>query len=173
VAEPVLVNAGKARTYGADVDLAAKLAERTDLSLSFELLRTRFDEFENPSGQAATNYVGHRLPFAPQFSLGTTLEHVVPLPDGSSLDFTTSLRHLSRQYADVQNTPLTAVPPQTYVDLSASWLASERRWTVTLRVRNLTDRAYVTLRTVIPPASVDAGYYNAPRTVIATVRHDF
>ncbi len=173
VAEPVLVNAGKARTYGVDLDVAAKLAERTDLSLSFELLRTRFDQFDNPTGQAATNYVGHRLPFAPQFSLGATLEHVHPLANGSSLDLTASLRQLSRQYADVQNTALTAVPAQTCVDASAAWLTPERRWTFSLRVRNLTDRAYVTLRTTIPSAGVDAGYYNAPRTVIATVRHDF
>jgi hypothetical protein len=26
---------------------------------------------------------------------------------------------------------------------------------------------------VIPSANVDAGYYNAPRTVIVTARHDF
>ena len=173
VAEPVLVNAGKARTYGVDVDLAVKLAKQTDLSLSLEVLRTRFDKFDNPTGQAATDYVGHRLPFAPQFSLGTTLEHVQPLPDGSSLDLMASLRHLSRQYSNVQNTPLTSVPRQTYIDLGASWLTPERHWTFSLRVRNLTDRAYVTLRTVIPSAGVDAGYYNAPRTVIATARHDF
>ncbi|GAA0750964.1 TonB-dependent receptor [Ideonella azotifigens] len=173
IPEPVLVNAGKAKTYGADIDLGFKLAAHTDVALSAELLRTRFDQFENPTGAAASNYVGNQLPFAPQFSFGASLEHIQPLPDGSSLGLSASVQHLSRQYSDVQNTALTSVPVQTYFNLGASWLTPERGWTFSLRVRNLTNRSYVLLRTRIPPADVDAAFYNAPRTVLATVRHDF
>jgi iron complex outermembrane receptor protein len=173
VAEPVLVNAGKAKTYGVDLDIAAKLAAHTDLAIALEMLRTRFDQFDNPTGSSASNYVGHQLPFAPQFSLGGSLEHVVPLPDGSSLDLTTSIQHLSKQYADVQNTALTSVPSQTYFNLGASWMTPGRHWTLSLRARNLTNRSYVLLRSTIPSAGVDAGFYNPPRTVLATLRHDF
>jgi len=173
VPDQVLVNAGKAKTYGADIDLAAKLAERTDLSLSVELLRTRIDAFENPTGAAVSNYVGHELPYASHLSLSVNFEHRQPLPDGSSLGLTAALQHLSRQYTDVQNSATGAIVAQTCLNLGASWLTPGRGWTLSLRVRNLTNRTYVVLRTKIPSVEVDAANYNAPRTILATVRHDF
>ncbi len=173
VPDQVLVNAGRAKTYGADIDLAAKLAERTDLSLSLELLRTRIDQFANPTGAAVSDYVGNELPYASHLSLSANFEHVQPLPDGSSLDFTAALQHLSRQYTDIQNSATGAVVPQTTVNLGAAWMTPQRQWTFSLRVRNLTNRTYVVLRTRIPSVDVDAANYNAPRTLLATVRHDF
>ena len=173
VPDQVLVNAGKAKTYGADVDLAVKLAAHTDLSLSFELLRTRIDEFANPTRATVSNYVGNELPYASHVSLSMNFEHQQPLADGSGLDFTAALQHLSRQYSDVQNSATGLVVPQTYLNLGVGWMSPERQWTVSLRVRNLTNRTYVVLRSKIPSVDVDAANYNAPRTVIATVRHDF
>jgi iron complex outermembrane receptor protein len=173
VPDQVLVNAGKAKTYGADIDLTAKLATHTDLSLALELLRSRIEQFANPTGAAVSNYVGNELPYASHLSLSANFEHVQPLRDGSSLDFTAALQHLSRQYSDVQNTVPIAIGPQTYVNLGASWMSPERQWTVSLRVRNLTNRAYVVLRTTIPSVGVDSANYNAPRTWMLTLRHDF
>jgi iron complex outermembrane receptor protein len=173
VPDQVLVNAGKAKTWGADIDLTAKLAEHTDLSLSTELLRTRIDQFENPTGAAISDYVGHELPYASHFSLSASLEHQQPLADGSALDFNAALQHLSKQYTDLQNSANGSIVPQTYLNLGASWLSPQRRWTFSLRVRNVTDRTYIVLRSTIPSVGVDAANYDAPRTWIATVRHDF
>ena len=173
VPDQVLVNAGKARTYGADIDLAAKLAEHTDLSLSMELLRTRIEQFENPTGAAVSDYVGNELPFASHLSLSMNFEHQQPLPDGSALDFMAALQHLSRQYTDLQNSAAGATVAQTTVNLGAGWTTPERRWTFSLRVRNVTNRSYIVLRTTIPSVNVDAANYNAPRTFLATARHDF
>ena len=173
VPDQVLVNAGKARTWGADIDVAAKLAEHTDLSLAMELLRTRVVQFANPTGAAISDYVGNALPFASRVSLSLNLEHQQPLADGSALDFTAALQHLSRQYTDLQNSAGGAIVPQTYVNLGAGWTSPERRWTLSLRVRNVTDRTYVVLRTTIPSVGVDAANYDAPRTFVATVRRDF
>ena len=167
------MNAGKAKTYGVDVDLAAKLAPRTDLTLSAELLRTRIVEFANPTGAAVSNYVGNELPYASRLSFSTHFEHVQPLPDGSSLGFTAALQHLSRQYSDVQNSVTGTVVPQTYLNLGTTWMTPERQWTFSLRVRNVTNKTYVVLRTKIPSVDVDAANYNAPRTLLATMRHDF
>ena len=173
VPDQVLVNAGKAKTWGADIDLAAKLAEHTDLSLSVELLRTRIDRFENPTGAAVSDYVGNELPFASHLSLSMNFEHQQPLPGGSALDFTAALQHLSRQVSDLQNSANGTVVPQTCVNLGLGWTTPERHWTFLLRVHNVTNRTYVVLRTTIPSVDVDAANYNAPRTVLATVRHDF
>lgn len=173
VPDQVLVNAGRAKTYGVDIDLAAKLAARTELALAVELLRTRIEEFANPTGAAISNYVGNELPYASHVSLSARFGHVQPLPDGSSLEFSSTLQRLSRQYADVQNTAAIAIEPQTYLNLATSWASPERRWTFSVRVRNVTNRTHVVLRTMIPSVDVDAANYNAPRTWLATLRHDF
>nr|WP_297531768.1 TonB-dependent receptor [uncultured Roseateles sp.] len=173
VPDQVLVNAGRAKTYGADIDLAAKLAERTELALAVELLRSRIDAFANPTGAAISNYVGNQLPYASHVSLSARFGHVQPLHDGSSLEFTATVQHLSRQYADVQNTAAIAIAPQTYLNLATSWSSPDRGWTFSLRVRNVTNRTHVVLRTMIPSVDVDAANYNAPRTWVATLRHDF
>lgn len=172
VTDAVLVNAARAKTYGADVELGAMLGARTRASLSLEALGSRFDSFRNPTGAAATNYVGHQLPNAPQLSLGADLEHRLPLADGAALTLGLSLSYLRQQYADVANSAALRMPAQNYINLSASY-ALARHWTWSLRVKNLQDRAYLLLRGQIPPLGVDAGYYNAPRTVLFTARYDF
>ena len=173
VPDQVLINAGKAKTYGADIDLTVKVAEHTDLSLSTELLRTRIDQFENPTGATGSDYVGNELPYASRFSLSANLDHQQPLPDGSALDLTAALQHLSRQFTDLQNSASGAIVPQTYLNLGASWMTPQRHWTFSVRVRNVTNRTYVVLRTTIPPVGVDAANYDAPRTWLGTVRYDF
>lgn len=173
VPDQVLVNAGRAKTYGVDIDLAAKLAARTELALALELLRSRIDEFANPTGASLSNYVGNELPYASHLSLSARFSHVQPLPNGSSLEFSATLQRLAKQFADVQNNPALAIEPQTYVNLSANWSSPEHPWSVSLRVRNATNRTHVVLRTMIPSADVDAANYNAPRTWLATLRRDF
>lgn len=173
VPDQVLVNAGRAKTYGVDMDFAAKLAARTEVALAVELLSSRIEAFANPTGAALNNYVGNQLPYASHLSLSARFGHVQPLPDGSSLEFTAMLQHLSKQYADVQNTAATAIEPQTYLNLATSWTSPEHRWTFSVRVRNATNRTYVVLRTMIPSVDVDAANYNAPRTWLATLRRDF
>jgi iron complex outermembrane recepter protein len=173
VTDSVLVNAGKAHTYGVDVEVAARLAARTDWTLSMELLRSRFEKFANPTGAAVTNYVGHELPYAPKVTLGSSLSHVESLDGGGEISLNGSLRYLASQFADVANAALLQLPSQTYVDLGAAYLTANHRWTFALRVKNLTNKTYALLRSRIPPLGVDAAYYNPPRTVLVTARYDF
>ena len=173
VTDGVLVNAGDAKTYGLDLDLSARLAAQTQATLSLELLRSRFDSFANPTGAASGNVVGNELPYAPRVSVGASLDHQLPLPQGDALAFNLSAQYVRAQYADVANTEALKVPGQAYVNLAASYLSVERRWTFSLRVKNLTNRDYVLLRNRVPSVGVDAAYYNPPRTVLLTGRHDF
>ena len=173
VPDQVLVNAGRAKTYGADIDLAAKLAAHTEVALAVELMRSRIVEFANPTGAAISNYVGNELPYASHVSLSARLGHVEPLVDGSSLEFNVAVQHLARQFADVQNTAAIAIEPQTYLNLGTNWTSPDHGWTFSVRVRNATNRTHVVLRTMIPSVDVDAANYNAPRTWLATLRHDF
>ena len=173
VTDSVLVNAGKASTYGVDFEAAAKLTRLTDWTLTLEALRTRIESFENPTGAQSGDLVGNQLPYAPRLSAGSSVNQELPFADGSSLTLNASVQHSAAQFSDVANTPLLKIPAQTYFNLAAGYMTAARHWSFSLKVKNLTNRTYVLLRQVIPPLGVDAGFYDSPRTVLATVRYDF
>lgn len=172
VTDAVLTNAGKAKTFGLDLELAAKLTQRVDWTLSVEFLGSRFDEFANPTGAASSNYVGNHLPYAPKVSLGSTLSYRLPLQSGAALQLDGWLQHLAKQFADVPNTPALALPAQTYLNIGGAYISEDRHWTFSARVQNLQNKTYVLLRTRIPPLGVDSAYYNAPRTLLLSARYD-
>jgi len=172
VTDSVLVNAGKAKTYGADFDVSTQLSRSTSATLSMEWLRSTFTAFENPTGVAGGNYVGNQLPYASPFSGGARIAHDQPFSNGSSATFDASLQYLRRSYSDVANTALLAIPSQTYFNLGALYTAPERHWSFSVRVKNLFDKTYVLVRDRIPAYGVDAAYYNPPRTLLMTARYD-
>ncbi len=172
VTDAVLVNAGRARTWGLDADIDAKLARNLDWTVSAEWLGSRVAAFQNPTGAAAANYVGHELPYAPHLSLGSTLAGQVALSDGAAITADTALQILTRQWGDLANSQTFKTPSQTTVNLGIAYLAPQRHWSVSLRVRNLFDRTLALSHNVIPPFGIDTAYYNAPRTIVAAVRFD-
>lgn len=173
VTDATLVNAGKAKTYGVDVEMAAKLTRELEWSASAEWLDSKFVDFVNPTGAPGSNFVGNRLPYAPRTSAGTSLVYKAALPDGSGLRADLSAQYIARQFADAANTGLLAIPSQTYLHLGAAYTTADGHWTFSLRVRNAENKTYVLIRTRIPPLGVDSAYYNPPRTVLLTARYDY
>lgn len=169
VPEPVLINAGRAHSWGLDVELAAQLGVRTSLELSMELLRSRIDEFQTA---LAGSVVGRRLPNAPAGSAGLTLRHQSPLSAVGVLEWTSTLRHLRSSFSDLTNTPDLKTPEQTLWDAGVTFRDSSGHWSASLMVKNLAGRDIASLRTRIPPLGVDSVYWNAPRTALVSVRWD-
>ena len=173
VNDSVMINAGNAHSYGLDLELGAQLARHTRWTMSIEALGSRIDEFANPTGVATGNVVGHRLPNAPPVSVGTSLLHQQPLDNGAALAIEVSANWLRAQFADVANNPLLRMPAQNYLNGDVSWRSPDRHWSVSLRGKNLTGKSYALLRQAIPALGLDASYYNPPRTILLTVRHDW
>jgi len=172
VNDTVLLNAGHAKTYGLDLDLAARLGERLEWSGSIELLRSRFLQFLSPA--LGANYVGNELPNAPRVSGSSSIRYSMPSGDAGQLSFSGTIQYLGAQFSDVANSAPLSLEAQTYVHLSAAFtVSSARPWTVSLVVRNAFNRTQVILRQIVPPLGVDAGAYNLPRSVVLAVRHDF
>ncbi|MCC2957559.1 TonB-dependent receptor [Massilia sp. IC2-477] len=172
VNDSVLINAARARSYGIDADLALALGQRTRWTVTLEALRSRFDDFVNPSGADAANFVGKELPNAPRLSAGTSLVHLLPLRSGASLGLDLSASYMRRHFSDVSNNAALAIPSQAYLHAALVYRSPSRKWSLSLRGRNLTDKAYPTLRTRIAPLGVDTAYYNPPRTLLLTLRYD-
>lgn len=173
VTDPVLVNAGRAKTYGLDVELAGQLARQTQWTLAAEFLQARFDQFANPTGAAASNFTGNDLPYAAHVSLSASLRHLVPMSGGGALALTGSVQYTAPQFTDVANTPDLKSPEQTYVNVDATYTDPNGRWSVSLRIKNLLNKTYALVRTRIAPVGVDSVFYNAPRTALLTARYSF
>jgi iron complex outermembrane receptor protein len=92
----VTVNAAKARLYGVDLDLQAKVTDNLTLSSGVEELKDYFTSYPDATynypltaaeggGTLAVpgqNAAGNQLPYAPRLSLNAGADYVVPLPVG-------------------------------------------------------------------------------------------
>jgi iron complex outermembrane receptor protein len=170
VPDAVLLNAGRARTWGGDVELAIQLAPRTRLVGSVEVLRSRLDRLTQAGNGTALKL--RRLPNAPTASAALTASHGVSLSDLGWLDLAATVRHVRPYFTDLANSPQLATPEQTTADISLSWRDAMRRWSVTLLAQNAFGQDRPLLRTRIPPLGVDSAYWSNPRTVTVMLRFD-
>lgn len=173
VPDAIFANAGKAKTYGVDVDVAARVARNTDWTMAAEWLISRFDQFSNPTGAAATEYAGNELPNAPRLSLSMGLRQRWLVADGGTLVVDATVRFTSNRFTDPANTPVLRIPAETYVDVGTIYSAPGGRWSFSLKIRNLFDRTNAVLPYVIPSLGVDTAYYNPPRTWMVGGRRYF
>jgi iron complex outermembrane recepter protein len=171
VSDAVFLNAGKAKTYGVDLDAEQGFNANFSATASVEWLRSRFVSFVNPTGSSALNFAGHELPNAPRISASLGLKGRFSAPGGYvSADWWT--QYISKQYIDAANSPALRVPSQTYLNFAVAYTQDGGPWQVSMRVRNAADKANVLVRTTIPPLGIDTAYYNAPRTIMLNVRHE-
>ncbi|WP_162846613.1 TonB-dependent receptor [Corticibacter populi] len=165
----VLTNAAKAETYGADIELRARLTRRLDWNVALSYVHTEFKDF----GYGGESYVGNHLTYAPEYSVVTGLSYVQPLANGDELSIYGSVQHTAKQYSDEGNTERGTIPRRTNVDIGADYRFAGGHWTAGVKVRNLLDKDQILLKSYIPVYGIESSAYDAPRTIVATLRYDF
>lgn len=171
VPDAVFLNAGKARTYGLDLEAELGFTRALSATASVEWLKSKFRDFANPTGGTTSDYTGHELPYAPRWSAALGLKSRFAAR-GGSVGGDVWLQFVDRQYVDAANTEALRVPRQTYVNLALVYTQDNGPWQVSFRVRNATDRTYALARNRIPFLGIDTAYYNAPRTFMLNVRYE-
>lgn len=172
IAGAVLVNAAKAHTYGAEFEGAIRVTPDWDLKGAAAYLSTRFDDFQNPTGAAATDYTGNELPSAPAWTLGLSTVYRLPLAVPGQVALSADARYIGAQHSDIGNTEVIRVGAQTYVGLGGDYISADGRWTFSLGVRNLLDKAYPINLKYRAGVSHQAAY-SPPRQIVFGVRHDY
>jgi iron complex outermembrane recepter protein len=160
-------NAGKARLYGLDLDLAAKPTAADSVRASVEYLDSRYQEFtfQTPSFAAPVHGVstgcqvapgpinttvdcaGYQLLAAPLWSGSAALEHRFGFRDGSGI-----LAHIDSQFASprwvsLQLLPQARVPSYIVETITLGYEPADDKWSLTAFCRNLTNRAVYTTGT--------------------------
>lgn len=170
----VIVNAGRAHTYGAEWESALQATADLQFTLNLAYLKTRFDEFVNPTGAASTDFTGYELPYSPEWSgsIGAIYAHA--LADGARVRLGANLRAETSSFSQVSATnTYTKFPSTHYLDASAAYTTAGGKWTYSLTAKNLLDKTYVLPGYYIPALNYSSANYNRERQWLLSVRRDF
>lgn len=170
----VIANAGQAHTWGAEWESTFKATRSLDFNLNLAYLRTKFDEFLNPTGAASTDFAGYELPYAPRWSgsIGTT--YSLPLSNGADLRLNANYRSESSSYSAVSATnEFTKFPSTHYLDAGVFYTTADAGWTFSVTGKNLLNKTFELPGSYVPALNYNSVTYNRERQVLLTVRRDF
>ncbi|MDQ7969515.1 MAG: TonB-dependent receptor [Oxalicibacterium faecigallinarum] len=174
IAGSVIVNAGKAKTYGVELESAFKATSRLETRASLAYLKTEFVEFANPTGAANTNLNGAELPNAPKLTASLGGNYTLPLQSGGVVRFHGNARYQKESYSDISaSRESTKYPAQTYVDVGTSYTTADGLWTAFASVKNLFDKQYTLPGIYNPQLNLYGVTYNPERRILVGVRRDF
>lgn len=175
-------NAASAQIYGLELQVDARLGERTNVTFGAQLLRAQFRGFPNaictnfaapavmPFGSITCDATGNDLPFAPEFKFNLGPRHEVSLGTAGTLLLSANLAYNSGYFAEPDN----VVRQQAFVtiDASAEWRPIRRGPSVRLWVLNLTDAQYYNALATVQTVGI---LHNpaAPRRFGASIAYSF
>ncbi len=170
----VIANAGQAHTYGAEWESTLKASRNLEFNLNLAYLRTRFDEFLNPTGAASTDFTGYELPYAPRWSGSIGSTYSVSLQNGGDVRLNANYRSESSSYSAVSATnEYTKFPSTHYLDAGIFYTTPDADWTFSVTAKNLLNKTYELPGSYVPALDFYSVNYNRERQLLFTVRHDF
>lgn len=137
----------------------------------------RNPEFGNQNTQDVS---GGRMPFAPRRKATVNLRYDIRMPSRSFDAFVTgTLNYASDMVTNIDQNPINYVQPTTYLHAGFGLREKSGRYTLSLRVNNLTDKRYMSNRSVQlgnfnamapnPPATVQTTTWTPPRNAFRNI----
>ncbi len=170
-----LINVGKVRLRGIELDALLRASERIDLRLGIAWSDARYREFPNApcspaSAQWSCDLKGQRLFNAPEWNANAGVDYRHPLEHGLELFSGLDYSFRSGYYGALEGGPGSYQPSYGLTNLRLGLRRSNRRWEAELWARNLFDEHYITA----VYAKLGAGDYGVltgdPRSVGMTLR---
>ena len=164
-----IVNAGKAKTKGAELEIQALPVEGLVLSLSGSYLKATYDKYDTFVLDTATNalvpisFAGNTLQNAPKWSGGASISWTLPVGPGEANVFLQD-NYTSSKYTYYDNHPNNRVGAINLVNATIKWTPDSERWSAAVYARNLLDRRYADYKLFLPGTLYFLGVGN-PREV--------
>ena len=132
----MMTNAGRTRSYGAEVSLMAQLHRNFRLGASYGYTNARFRKFVN----GTEDYAGNHIPYAPENTLSVDATYTIPLRTSwaKQIVIEASTTGAGRIYWNEENT----LSQPFYALLNASARLEAESWSVDVWVRNATATPY-------------------------------
>nr|WP_140404541.1 TonB-dependent receptor [Sphingomonas sp. CDS-1] len=178
VTSPGVINGGKSRVYGLDLDLAAKVTDALTISGGFEYLHSRFTSSANnfaigsPSGTVPTflgSVKGNDLPYSPDFVGNISADYAFDLAGGKT-NLNLTYQYNSGYFTEPDN----IVSQRRFSLLNASlrWKSPGDHYSVSVWGKNLTNASVVQNELTLGFGPHYSSYL-APRTYGVTVGFNF
>lgn len=163
-------NAGKAHSWGVELENDLRLSQRLSLQASGGYLKAIYDEYRGAGGPGV-DADGNPLLNAPKWSLSGGVNYELPLGDGDSrLRLAANGQYQSSFTQNALNRPQDRVPGQAFVNGSITWGLPDDRFQVALEGKNILGANKPVSSTYIPSTSVYYKNYADPATVLIRVR---
>lgn len=186
-------NIKKARIYGADVDLSARIFQNGRATIGLSLLDAQIRNSGFTSvlvmdadgvfrNAADPSLKGYRLPFSPTVTLNLGYEHSFPLANGGEINASVASHYESSRWLDYSHPKSVGArqPGFWKTDASLTYNAPGNRWNIGIWGRNLENNATYSgyssnsLRNAgVVVGSFGTATIDAPRTYGAKVGFNF
>ena len=136
----------------------------------------------NPAfgNQNTQDVSGGRMPFAPRRKATVNMRYDIRMPNRSFDGFVTgTLNYASDMVTNIDQNPINYVQPTTYLHAGFGLREKTGRYTLSFRVNNLTDKRYMSNRSVQlgnfnamapnPPATVQTTTWTPPRNAFRNI----
>ena len=164
----LISNAGEARVYGAEFELAARLFEGFDVSATLGILDAKYTSFKNAGG-LGIDFDGNKLTGSPDMTWTLAAQYNFPVADSFNGLARVELMHLNEIYTDTANSP--DLLQRDYTLLNARAGIEGESWGLYLWGKNLTDELVLSGGTKV--ITVTARGINTGRTYGAELRVRF
>ena len=131
-------NAGKSRSYGAELDTTISLNDYFRVTGSVGYLDAKVTQVD--PGVVATQ-VGFRPIFSPKWTVAVTPEVHLPIGDGEVVA-ALSYSYRSSQFGQSFNTSQNKMPERSLVDFNISYETPRKHWTFSVYGRNIFNKIY-------------------------------
>jgi iron complex outermembrane receptor protein len=170
-----VVNAGKLKTQGFEIEISARALPGLDLSASLGYLDAKYKEFFelSPAG-TRIDLTSNEPAFSPKWTAQLAAYYRFGLSDRLNLTFGGDVTHRSSHFLSVRNTPL--LFQKSYEVLNAQVILSDAFdvWRIAAGIKNIEDKRYlVDAQDFAAVGGSRTGYYGAPRTYSLTFSYRY
>jgi iron complex outermembrane receptor protein len=151
-------NAGNARVWGFETELAAHLSPALTLSASGAYLNAQYRDFADAAG----DYSGNRLTNAPEFSGAITLAYDHEFEGLGRVSARIDEAYQTRIYFSPQNDPFYSQKGYALTNARVALTLPGDRWTFAVYGKNIFQQRY--LRDITPLITLDQLNYGDPAT---------
>jgi iron complex outermembrane receptor protein len=163
-------NAGKAHTYGVELEADVRATERLSLQGAVGYLYAVYDKYKNAGG-IGVDADGHRLLNSPRWNLSGAITYDVPIDVPGELRVGLNAQYQTKTYFNALQRPQDEAPAQTFLNGVITWQTPDPRWSVVLSGRNLLDSDEPVSATYTPATGVYYRNYPDPRTWLVTLKY--
>ena len=138
-----LVNAGKVKTQGVELDASFQATRQLKLSAAMAYTKARVDHFNCPAGAAANCDIdGGHLPFTPDWKTYVRADYTIPLDNGLDIELSSDYSWQDEVQFSLDQNPDTVQGAYGIWNASIALADYNDGWRVALLGKNLGDKSY-------------------------------